>query len=174
MLSRAQALKLVDVHLAGSAVADHSIFVGDLMALLADLVRQDALLWQVTGYCHDLDILVTADTPSLHGPTAAQWLQGRLPPDALAAIAAHDHRSGIVAETALADGLKLADALAVFDLGVSRGVALQLRSSSAKVLVDRYLPPKPWLGTMIDGLSQSLGLSRLNLADCLDRLPRQR
>ena len=61
------------------------------MAQLASRFGAEAALWEVVGLCHDLDLPLTESDLSQHGPLAAQWLAGRLPPEATQAIAAHDH-----------------------------------------------------------------------------------
>ena len=173
MIGREEALALVKEHLADSPVAAHSMFVGDLMAGLAAVLRLDQAVWQVTGYCHDLDLFDVGDDMSRHGPTAAHWLMGQLPQEALIAIAAHDHRAGIRADSTLARGLRLADALAVLDKALGRAVVGHLAHMSAEELVSLHLPQRPWLGEMIDDLSEAIGITRAEMAGCLSQRPEQ-
>jgi HD superfamily phosphodiesterase len=65
------------------------------------------------GLLHDLDYEQTLEERSRHGVAAARVLEGRLPEEALHAIASHDHRSGVEPETLLDHSLRLADALAL-------------------------------------------------------------
>lgn len=169
MLSVAAARTLLQQHLGTSRVVAHSLFVGDLMAVVADALDQDSALWRLTGYCHDLDMIAVAGAMEQHGPMTASWLDGQLPPQALAAIAAHDHRAGRVAEFPLAWGLRLCDATAVLDATLGRSAADGLRREAATTLVLRQMPGRPWIGTMIDDLCLRLDLSLHVLADCLEK-----
>ncbi len=108
-----EAHRLIETHLGQSPRANHSRMAGRIMRGLAGLFAADADLWEVVGLCHDLDYLDVDGDWIRHGPTTARWLAGRLPADALQAIAAHDHRAGVAADTAIADGLRLADAITV-------------------------------------------------------------
>ncbi|WP_052731625.1 hypothetical protein [Devosia geojensis] len=130
MLSEAEAGRLVEQHLGGTRVAPHAVYVGEVLAAIAKRLRQPEALWRVTGWCHDLDYFAIEGDWSRHGVLTAEWLAGRLPAEALEAIAAHDHRTGRVAAGPLADMLKLADALAVAveTLGGRAGFAARLRN----------------------------------------------
>lgn len=121
-----EAEQLLVEHLGRTPRADHSRFVGAIMAELAHRLGADAELWQVTGLLHDIDYPATPTTPKRHGPLAAEWLAGRLPTEALAAIAAHDHRAGVTADGPIVLALKLADALAVLDEQAGRSACCRL------------------------------------------------
>jgi predicted hydrolase (HD superfamily) len=95
MLSKAEALDLIHKHLDDTPRAAHSRFVGYVMRELASALGANVHLWEITGLCHDLDFFVTSSDGSQHGLLTVRWLAGQLPDDALAAIAAHDHRTGI-------------------------------------------------------------------------------
>ena len=114
-LSLGEAERLIDERLGATPRAAHSRFVGLLMARLAWELDDDAGLWRVVGLVHDLDYFAVDVDWSRHGVLTATWLAGRLPPEALEAIAAHDHRSGVNSSSRMAQMLKLADALAVLD-----------------------------------------------------------
>ena len=92
--------------------ADHSRQVGRLMAALASHFEANGDLWTVVGLVHDIDYFAVGSDWTQHGVLAARWLAGQLPPEALLAIAAHDHRTGIVSDGLLSDMLKFADAMA--------------------------------------------------------------
>jgi predicted hydrolase (HD superfamily) len=110
VLTKARALDLVHKHLADTPSAAHSIAY--LMRELASIFNANADIWEMTGLCHDLDFFVTSGDSRQHGLVTIRWLAGQLPDDALQAIAAHDHRTGIQSDTIIADMLNLADALA--------------------------------------------------------------
>lgn len=161
---------LVGQHLGATPRAAHSRFVGRLLGGLAPPEQRE--LWQVVGLVHDLDFFAVAEDWSRHGRLAAEWLAGRLPPEALAAIAAHDHRSGLVDETPLARSLRLADALAVLDEHAGRVAALfALRGSAADL--HACAGPRPWLAAMIAGHAEATGRGLGELAELLHSLPLQ-
>lgn len=174
MVSVEDAYRLMRLHLGESPVFAHSIFVGSLLAAIAVELSEDAELWRITGFCHDLDVLAVGNQMHRHGPTAAEWLSGQLPPAALAAIAAHDHRAGLTATFPLALGLRLCDAVAVLDYDLGRESALLLDRLSAPALVAERLAHKPWLGNMIEDLRARLDLPAVALVSCLERQPQQK
>jgi HD domain len=122
MLSVAEAQALVERHLRDTPRATHTRVVAYLMRWLAGHFSEDGELWEVVGLCHDLDYFATADDRTRHGLLAVSWLGDRLPEVARQAIAAHDHRTGVHADTRLADLLKAADAAAVIDHRLGRDV----------------------------------------------------
>jgi predicted hydrolase (HD superfamily) len=120
MLSVADAELLVKQHLGNTPRAKHSRFVAHIMRELAPRFSASADLWEVVGLCHDLDYFHTHGNWSQHGLVTVTWLGDRIPAEAQHAIAAHDHRTGVQADTLLADMLKAADALAVIDEKMGR------------------------------------------------------
>lgn len=172
-LTAAEARQLIADKLGTRPRAAHSLFVGELMAGLAHRFGADAELWRLVGVCHDLDYYaVDGDWPR-HGLLTADWLDGRLPDEALEAIRAHDHRTGVVSYTVIADMLKLADALAVFDEQAGRAAIGTLGMSTAREAVQRHLAGKPWLGAIIDESAERHGLGASEIADLVSSLPEQ-
>lgn len=170
MLDGAEADALIVQHLGITPRAEHSRIVGAIMADLARRLGTAPELWRVVGLVHDLDYFAVAGDWSRHGLVATEWLAGRLPPDALAAIAAHDHRTGVAAGGALAGALRLADALAVFDQQAGRERVLaaarleEWRSMAAE---------RPFLFEMVSRLSAELQLDLEELQSILQSLPIQ-
>lgn len=157
-------------HLGGSPRAGHSRAVGGLMAALATRLGADAALWQAVGLVHDIDYFAVGGDWSRHGIVAAEWLADVLPPEALAAIRAHDHRTGIAAEGPLADALKLADALAILDQHAGRAALLEAGTfdewrSLAGV--------RPFLVDIIAERQARLGLGVAELGEMLHLVPEQ-
>jgi hypothetical protein len=149
-LTRIEANELIDRHLGDGFRAEHSRLVGAVMRELAVATGADADLWSLTGLCHDLDYQATQADPAQHGLVSAGWLAGRLPEDALLAIQAHDHRTGIHADGPLAHALKLADALALY--AAEAGSAPLLDALNAGDRHSRLLachPDRPWLADMV-------------------------
>ncbi|MCD7059397.1 HD domain-containing protein [Pelagibacterium xiamenense] len=168
MITLEQAHERVERYLGKSGRARHSIFVGYLMRRLAERLGGDTNLWESVGLCHDLDYFETADARHLHGVIAASWLDDDLPSDALTAIKAHDHRTGIHADTLLSDALKLADALAVADVAIGRSWMKTLRDSASWDMLRAKTSDRPYLAPIIADLAGRHDLSLPVLADmCL-------
>lgn len=153
--------------------ARHSRFVGALMRKVAERVApEDAELWEVTGLLHDLDYPICEGDWHMHGRITVAWLEGRLPVPALQAIAAHDHRSGIVADGPMAHALKLCDALAVLDEGAGRTATLAAFASGEPALRE-LAGERAYLAGMIIELSTGLDLQLAALTEILAALPEQ-
>jgi hypothetical protein len=120
------------------------------MRRLAVLLGGDAGLWEIVGLCHDLDFLVTSGDWSRHGLLTVEWLGDRIPADARAAIASHDHRTGVQSDTLLADMLKLADALAVIDQRAGRGVLADLHDRNPYPVLRKRLGDRPYLADILE------------------------
>jgi predicted hydrolase (HD superfamily) len=168
MLTIAEAQSLVAEHLGTSSRARHSEFVGYAMRRLAEHLGADAVLWEVTGLVHDLDVEATATDRSQHGLVTSQWLANRLPADALTALAAHDHRTGVSDDTPLASALRLADALAVAcgDLGPDAAADL-LDAPGAVAHLAEGLSNRPYLAALVTENAASLDIPIALLADIL-------
>ncbi len=163
MLTLDQAHRLIDQHLGDAPRAAHSVFVADIMRGLAVQLGHDALIWELTGLCHDLDFIAVAGDWSRYGLLAAEWLADDLPPDALEAIRAHDHRTGVTSNTSLAAALKLSDALAIIhdDLGTT---LVDLLAADDRAGLAERLVARPWLQPMLVNLSAAIGISLPELA----------
>ena len=153
--------------------ARHSRFVGYLMCRLGERIDADeAEIWEITGLLHDLDFFVVDGDWHIHGRTTVAWLEGRLPIPALLAIAAHDHRSGILSDAPLSQALRLSDAVAVLDEGSGRAATLSaLRDGEAATY--GLAGEREFLADMIVELSAGLGVTLDELAGLLAGLPGQ-
>jgi len=90
MLSRSQALELVQQHVSNRNLVKHMIAVEGVMRRLARHFGQDEEVWGVVGLLHDLDYDETVNDFPKHGFRTAQILADQgLPPEALQAIVAH-------------------------------------------------------------------------------------
>lgn len=175
MLSVEQAHAELNKHLAEDAPkVQHSKVVASLMKHLAKTTGQDAVLWEVVGLCHDLDDAVTKADRRLHGLLAAGWLEGRLPGEALEAIQAHDHRTGLSSNTQLADALKLADALAIADKDVGREIISGIGSDAGLAeLANRLVKTRPYLCPIITELADRMKIRLSSVAELFDNAPSQ-
>jgi predicted hydrolase (HD superfamily) len=163
MLSIAEADELVVQHLGEAPRANHSRVVAHVMRKLAEALLAPAELWQVVGLCHDLDFFAIEGDWSRHGPMAVEWLGDRIPPEAQQAIAAHDHRTGIVADTLLADSLKAADAITVIDEKIGRAALHAIAAGSPYTDLRARLGRRSYLADMIEeyALKHAMPFERL-------------
>lgn len=174
MINAADATRLISNHLGEGARARHSVFVGYLMVHFAAELFEDIDLWKVTGLCHDLDFDATVADRSRHGMLTAEWLRDVLPETALLAIQSHDHRTGVVSETRLADALKLADAVAIGELDVGREVVCAcLTAADPAEQLMKSLPSRPYLADLILGPAQRLAISPATIAEVCLGAPQQ-
>lgn len=174
MIDANDAIDLIARHLSDSQRARQSAFVGFLMMRFAETLGEDSALWEVTGLCHDLDFEATAADRSRHGMLTAEWLRDDLPEVALVAIQAHDHRTGIRAETKLADALKLADAVAVGELEVGRDAMLGCLSAVDPFEpLEKALSSRPYLAGLIIRSAGNLSLPLMAIAEICRGAPQQ-
>ena len=146
----AEAEALVDEKLGSTPRAAHSRQVATLMDGLALHLGADRELWTVVGLVHDLDYFVVGDGWTRHGVLASEWLEGQLPDDALMAIAAHDHRTGIRCDSLLGDMLRLADALAITIEAVGTEM---FAVADAFPQLRAALGQRPYIADMIEAIS---------------------
>lgn len=170
MLTNEAAIEELHQRLSDHHKIAHSLFVAKLMVELATLLGEDQGLWEIVGICHDFDEEVTRDCRERHGMLTAEWLEGQLPIDALDAIRAHDHRTGFVSETKLADGLKLADTLAISDEIVGREIMLQLSTKEGRHAFEMRTASRPFLMRIINERASRNGISFSQLCSIFEKL----
>jgi hypothetical protein len=173
MLSITAAMALIQQHLGDTPRAAHSRVVATLMHHLAGVFEADAQLWEVVGLCHDLDFFTIADDWSQHGLLTVDWLAGQLPDDALRAIAAHDHRTGVQADTLLADMLKVADVVAVIDQRLGRDLFHEVAADESYTTLRRQLEDHPYLSNILEQYAGKHGLSLAQIRAMVTVVPVQ-
>jgi hypothetical protein len=173
MLSIAEADELVVQHLGDAPRANHSRVVAHVMRRLAEALSEPAELWEVVGLCHDLDFLAIDGDWSRHGPMAVEWLGDRIPPEAQQAIAAHDHRTGIAADTLLADSLKAADAITVIDEKLGRPALRAIAAASPYADLRARLGRRSYLADMIERYAQKHAVPFERLVQTIENAPAQ-
>lgn len=98
MLDHDAALALVKAQNPEPHLVNHAIQTEAIMRALAGRLGHDPELWGVTGLLHDLDYPMTKENPARHGLDAVALLEGKMPGDALQAIAAHNEEcTGVAA-----------------------------------------------------------------------------
>lgn len=173
MLSITEADELVGQHLGDMPRANHSRVVAHVMRKLAEALSEPSELWEVVGLCHDLDFFAVQGDWSRHGPMVVEWLGDRIPPEAQQAIAAHDHRTGIAAETLLADSLKAADAITVIDEKLGRSALRAIDVASSYARLRSQLGRRAYLADMIEHYALKHGFPFERLVETIFDAPPQ-
>ena len=100
MLTRDEAYALLTQHVPDAQLLTHCLESEAVLAALARRLGKDEALWGLTGLLHDLDYATTKDNPARHGLNSAEMLSGKLPPEAIQAIRAHNAEHTGVAPSA--------------------------------------------------------------------------
>jgi len=159
MISRDEAGRLIEY----SSRYMHGVLTGRIMAALAEALEEDAGLWETVGLLHDMDYDQTRVGASRHGVVGAYVLKGRLPDEALHAIASHDGGSGVRPETLLDHSLILADALAILMEEVELRKPVSGWAFQTALL--KVADTKPWIRDLITGYPYA---DEVNLKAVLD------
>jgi len=93
MLDRTEALAMLKAS-APDHLYVHALETEAVMRALAERLGHDQEIWGLAGLLHDLDYPQTKDTPEKHGLLTAETLTGKLPDDAVQAIARHNEMNG--------------------------------------------------------------------------------
>jgi putative nucleotidyltransferase with HDIG domain len=90
VLSRGEALALVNEHLENKNLIKHVLAVESIMRALADKFDEDKELWGIAGLLHDIDYEETKDSPEKHGYRTLEIIEHLDVPDEVrGAILAH-------------------------------------------------------------------------------------
>ncbi len=109
MLSKQEALRLLDEYVSSSKKRKHMIAVSAIMTGLAKRLCMDEKQWELIGLLHDLDYDIINGDMSRHGLVASKMLEGKLPEKHLHAIEAHDRRTGVEPESIIDKALIASD-----------------------------------------------------------------
>ncbi|KYK48746.1 HD domain-containing protein [Bradyrhizobium diversitatis] len=164
---------LVKQYLGDTPRANHSRFVAHIMRELAPTFSASADLWEVVGLCHDLDYFHTSNNLSQHGLVTVSWLGDNIPVEAQHAIAAHDHRTGVQANTTLADMLKMADAVAIIDERLGRGAILGADRAEPYTALRRQLGARSYLSDIVERYSEKHAISFDRIVEIVALAPKQ-
>ncbi|WP_194387943.1 hypothetical protein [Bradyrhizobium sp. CCBAU 51765] len=144
-----------------------------MMRTLAPGFSASAELWEVVGLCHDLDYFHTSGNWSQHGLLTVRWLGDNIPAEAQDAIAAHDHRTGVQANTTLADMLKMADAVAIIDERLGRGATLGTDRAEPYAALRRQLGDRSYLNDIVERYSERHAISFNRIVEIVAATPKQ-
>lgn len=173
MLSAFDADLLVKQHLGDTPRANHSRFVAYIMRKLAESLSAPAELWEVVGLCHDLDFFHIAGDWTQHGLITVKWLGDSIPLEAQNAIAAHDHRTGIQADSLLADMLKAADAIAIIDERLGRSSFHDAEVKNPFATLRDKLGHRSYLSDILERYSRKHALPFQCIAEIISSAPTQ-
>jgi putative nucleotidyltransferase with HDIG domain len=93
MISRDEALILLDKYIANENMKRHCLASEAVMRTLAGKLGADADEWGLAGLLHDIDVEITKGDPLTHGPYARNLLEGMLTTEALDAIVMHNEQA---------------------------------------------------------------------------------
>ena len=112
MLDRNEAWTLLQEENPDEPLTAHSLQTEAVLRELASHFGQDVDSWGITGLLHDLDFPQTREDISRHGLVAAEKLEGKIPPEAIRAIQAHNSEgNGTTPESELDYALRCGEAV---------------------------------------------------------------
>jgi len=165
MLSKQEALRLLAEQVSQKDKRRHMIAVSAVMKGLAKRLHMDEREWELVGLLHDIDLDKIEDDMSRHGLVASEMLEGKLSEEGLHAIRAHDHRTGIKAESVLDKALIASDAISNFIVATAAVMPnRRLSQITFDTLKDKfkdesfaYLKHRPYLRNLIR-ICEEIGL----------------
>ena len=111
-MDRAEAIILIKQHVKKDFLIKHMLATEAILKSLARELGKDEGLWGMTGLVHDVDFEECKPDWSDHGIISLKLLEGKLAPEGLHAIQAHNYeRTGVMPETDLDWALLAADAI---------------------------------------------------------------
>ena len=112
MLSRADALRLLEENVRDKKIILHMIAVGAIMKEVARYFGEDEELWELVGLLHDIDYERTKNDPSKHGLVAEEILGSLVSEEVLRAIKSHNYENtGVEPKTRMEKALIASDAV---------------------------------------------------------------
>jgi len=109
-MHREHALETLYSEVQDTTLIHHSLETEAVMRGLAARLGADQEVWALAGLLHDLDFEQTRNTPAEHGLISARKLQGRLPEEAVQAVAAHNcEMNGTTAQNTFDYALRCAE-----------------------------------------------------------------
>lgn len=106
MITREQALQLLEQYIKNPNLKKHLLAAEALMRALAKKFGENENIWGLTGLVHDLDWESTIETPERHSLIAAEILEKQeFPKEVINAVKVHNHIHGIEPKTNLEKAL---------------------------------------------------------------------
>jgi putative nucleotidyltransferase with HDIG domain len=91
MLTREEAIKLLNKYIKDKKLIKHALIVETIMSNIAHYLNEDENLWSLVGLLYDLDYEYTKDNPEEHSLISAKLLDGLLPEEGINAIKSHNY-----------------------------------------------------------------------------------
>ena len=112
MLTRDEALRLVEMNVSKRNVIYHMLAVEAIMRSLARHLGEDEDRWGLVGLLHDIDYEKTESTPERHSLLAEEALKGVIPDRLIKAIKTHNFQhTGVMPEERIEKALIACDAV---------------------------------------------------------------
>ncbi len=99
MITKEEALTLLEKHVSRKNVLFHMLAVEAVMRETAKYFGEDIEKWGLTGLLHDIDYEKTEATPEKHGLVAETMLKETVSDEILRAIKSHNSQNTLVAPT---------------------------------------------------------------------------
>lgn len=110
MMSRDEALALLNQHLHSENLLNHSLAVEAIMVGLAERLGEDKEKFGLVGLLHDIDYDITGDDPQKHALLGSQILrENGFPEDIVYAVQAHNEVHGLPRNSIMDKALWAAD-----------------------------------------------------------------
>jgi predicted hydrolase (HD superfamily) len=90
MISRENALKLLNQHVKSMTMVKHSLASEAVLRAIAMKMKKDPEEYGIAGLLHDVDVEITQADSFKHGPYAAGMLESLISPEAIDAIVMHN------------------------------------------------------------------------------------
>jgi hypothetical protein len=111
MLSKQEALRLLNAYVSSAKKRRHMIAVSAIMKELANKLGLNEKEWEIVGLLHDLDYDIIKGDMSKHGLVASKILQDKLSEECLHVIKSHDYRAGVKPESVIDKALIASDCI---------------------------------------------------------------
>ncbi len=112
MISRVEALKILNDNIKSPNLVKHSLAVEAIMKGLAEYFKEDEEKWGILGLLHDIDYEKTKDKPEEHSLIGSQMLKERGFEDEFTrAVASHNEVHNILPDSLMAKALFVSDPL---------------------------------------------------------------
>ncbi len=140
MLSRGEAISIVNNYIKDKKLLKHSLAVEAIMRALARRLHKDEDVWGLTGLLHDIDYEYTQENPMEHGIMTCKLLDGLVPDEILRAIKAHNYKYTRQIPTTLLDKALIASD-AVSGLIIATALVMpskKLSEVKVETLMDKF------------------------------------
>jgi putative nucleotidyltransferase with HDIG domain len=111
LITRDEAIGLVHEKIQNVNLRRHMLATEAIMRSLAAKLGKDTDLWGLTGLLHDIDLEEVEQDMHRHAAVGADWLEGKLPTEAVQAVRAHNDALGIERKQELEHALAAAETL---------------------------------------------------------------